>query len=71
MSDEDRDKIINFLIQRQEVFAENLERMEGVVGTLLEAQVKLTEAQIQAQKDIATLAQTLTRLAEGRGEERR
>ena len=70
MSDEDIQKIMNFLIQRQEVFAENLERIEGVVGTLsdtmavlVDSQTKLVESQTQMQKDISLLAQALTELA--------
>jgi hypothetical protein len=68
MSNEDIQKIMNFPIQRQEVFAENLERVEGVVATLVESHIKLVEAQTQAQRDIATLAQVLTRLAKEKGE---
>lgn len=76
MSDEDIQKVMNFLIQRQEVFAENLERIEAVVGTLsdtvavlVRSQTQLTEAQTQTQKNVSFLAQSLTQLTkEVRGE---
>ena len=68
MSNEEMEKVMNFLIQRQEVFAENLERIEGVVATLVDSHVKLAEAQIQSQRDIATLAQALTRLTKEQGQ---
>lgn len=69
MTNEEVEKVMNFLIQRQEVFAGNLERMEknmadmqDTVAVLVQSHTKLVEAQTEAQRDLAMLARVVTDL---------
>lgn len=70
------EKVMNFVIRRQGVFAENLERLEGAevriaervggltdtVSVLVRAQTQLVESRTRMRKDIAFLARSVTDL---------
>ena len=63
MSDDGIRNIMNFLIQRQEVFAENLERIEGVVVRLGERMGDLTERVDGLAQSVGELTERVDSLA--------
>lgn len=56
MTNDELEKVMDSLIHRQEVFAENQKKVQAEIARLAEAQTALTEAQAQAQRDISNLS---------------
>lgn len=64
MTNDEMEKVMNFLIHRQEVFAENQEKMQSAIATLAQAQTNLAEAQTQTQRDISNLSKIVSGLVD-------
>jgi uncharacterized protein (DUF3084 family) len=67
MNNDEIERIMNFLIHRQEVFAENQEKMQTAIvrlteaqATLTKAQANLADAQAQTQRDFSNLSKVMT-----------
>ncbi|HEX8181223.1 MAG TPA: hypothetical protein VF525_16890 [Pyrinomonadaceae bacterium] len=64
MTNDERQNIIDFMIQRQEIFSANLERTQTQVDGLARAPGQVIEVQARVQNDISHLVKSVPTLVE-------